>query len=210
MKRRRSVEQGRYVRRHSGQPGDRLDCEDRAALALPERRRPMSSISTRPARGRALGDESSSPGARRCWCARCGERARSSGRRPSRTTSTATTSRWHRLWPTARSSWEPRAAKLGVRGFVAAYEPDTGRQLWKVFTVPAPGEAWERNLAAGGDQWKTGGGSIWVTANYDPSTKLASGHRQRRNLDGQSAAGRQPVHLVDDSDRRDNGKHQGP
>jgi len=30
--------------------------------------------------------------------------------------------------------------ELGVRGFVAAYDPETGAQLWKVFTVPAPGE----------------------------------------------------------------------
>jgi len=63
--------------------------------------------------------------------------------------------------------------ELGVRGFVAAYDPDTGAQLWKVFTVPAPGEPGSETWPPGGDQWKTGGGSIWVTANYDPSTKLA-------------------------------------
>jgi len=62
--------------------------------------------------------------------------------------------------------------ELGVRGFVAAFDPDTGKQLWKVYTVPAPGqpgsETWPR-----GDQWKTGGGSVWVTGNYDPETNLA-------------------------------------
>ena len=63
--------------------------------------------------------------------------------------------------------------ELGVRGFVAAYDADTGAQLWKVFTVPAPGEPGSETWPAGGDQWKTGGGSIWVTANYDPATKLA-------------------------------------
>jgi alcohol dehydrogenase (cytochrome c) len=63
--------------------------------------------------------------------------------------------------------------ELGVRGFVAAYDPQTGKQLWKVFTVPAPGEPGSETWPAGGDQWKTGGGSIWVTANYDPETKLA-------------------------------------
>jgi alcohol dehydrogenase (cytochrome c) len=61
---------------------------------------------------------------------------------------------------------------LGVRGFVAAYDPDTGRQVWKVFTVPAPGEPGSDTWPQG-DQWKTGGGSIWVTGNYDPATKLA-------------------------------------
>jgi alcohol dehydrogenase (cytochrome c) len=63
--------------------------------------------------------------------------------------------------------------ELGVRGFVAAYDPETGKQLWKVFTVPAPGEPGSETWPPGGEQWKTGGGSIWVTANYDPATKLA-------------------------------------
>ena len=30
--------------------------------------------------------------------------------------------------------------ELGVRGFVAAYDPDNGRELWRTYTVPAPGE----------------------------------------------------------------------
>ncbi len=62
--------------------------------------------------------------------------------------------------------------ELGVRGFVAAYDPATGKEAWKVYTVPAPGEpgsdTWPK-----GDQWKTGGGSIWITGNYDPETNLA-------------------------------------
>lgn len=62
--------------------------------------------------------------------------------------------------------------ELGVRGFIAAYDPETGKQLWKVFTIPAPGEPGSETWPKG-DQWKTGGGSIWVTANYDPATKLA-------------------------------------
>jgi len=63
--------------------------------------------------------------------------------------------------------------ELGVRGFVSAFDAETGRQLWKVFTVPAPGEPGSETWPKDGDQWKTGGGSIWVTANYDPETKLA-------------------------------------
>lgn len=62
--------------------------------------------------------------------------------------------------------------ELGIRGYVAAYDIDTGKELWKTYTVPAPGEpgseTWPR-----GDQWKTGGGSVWVTANYDPATNLS-------------------------------------
>jgi alcohol dehydrogenase (cytochrome c) len=62
--------------------------------------------------------------------------------------------------------------ELGVRGFVAAFDVDTGKPLWKVYTVPAPGEPGSETWPAG-DQWKTGGGSIWVTGNYDPATNIA-------------------------------------
>ncbi|HWE49622.1 MAG TPA: PQQ-dependent dehydrogenase, methanol/ethanol family [Bryobacteraceae bacterium] len=60
----------------------------------------------------------------------------------------------------------------GIRGFVAAYDPETGKELWRTFTVPAPGEVGSESWPKG-DQWKTGGGSIWVTGNYDPDTNLA-------------------------------------
>jgi alcohol dehydrogenase (cytochrome c) len=60
----------------------------------------------------------------------------------------------------------------GVRGFVAAFDVDNGKQIWRVYTVPAPGEPGSETWPKG-DQWKTGGGSIWVTGNYDPETNLA-------------------------------------
>ena len=62
--------------------------------------------------------------------------------------------------------------ELGIRGFVAAYDAETGRPVWKTYTVPAPGEPGSETWPKG-NQWKTGGGSIWVTANYDPDTHLA-------------------------------------
>jgi alcohol dehydrogenase (cytochrome c) len=62
--------------------------------------------------------------------------------------------------------------ELGVRGFVAAFDANTGKELWRTYTVPAPGERGSETWPKG-DQWKTGGGSIWVTANYDPQTNLA-------------------------------------
>ena len=62
--------------------------------------------------------------------------------------------------------------ELGVRGFVAAYDVDTGRAIWKTYAVPAPGEPGSETWPKG-NQWKTGGGSVWVTGNYDPETNLA-------------------------------------
>jgi len=61
--------------------------------------------------------------------------------------------------------------ELGVRGFVAAFDAETGKPAWKTYTVPEPGqpgsETWPK-----GDQWKTGGGSVWITGAYDPETNL--------------------------------------
>jgi alcohol dehydrogenase (cytochrome c) len=62
--------------------------------------------------------------------------------------------------------------EMGVRGFVVAFDADTGKQLWKTYTVPAPGEPGSETWPTG-DQWKTGGGSVWVTGAYDPVTNLA-------------------------------------
>lgn len=59
--------------------------------------------------------------------------------------------------------------EFGVRGFVEAFDADTGKPAWKTYSVPAPGEpgseTWEKP-----DTWKTGGASTWMTGNYDPVT----------------------------------------
>jgi alcohol dehydrogenase (cytochrome c) len=62
--------------------------------------------------------------------------------------------------------------ELGVRGFIAAFDAETGKSLWKTYTVPAPGEPGSETWPTG-DQWKTGGGSVWITGSYDPETNLA-------------------------------------
>jgi alcohol dehydrogenase (cytochrome c) len=62
--------------------------------------------------------------------------------------------------------------ELGVRGFIAAFDADTGKPLWKTYTVPAPGEPGSETWP-NGDEWKTGGGSVWITGTYDPETNLA-------------------------------------
>ena len=62
--------------------------------------------------------------------------------------------------------------EIGVRGYVAAYDPDSGKELWRTFTVPAPGEPGSETWPKG-DQWKTGGAPVWVTGNYDPDTNIA-------------------------------------
>ena len=63
--------------------------------------------------------------------------------------------------------------ELGVRGFVAAFDPESGKELWRTFMIPAPGQPGSETWPSGGDQWKTGGASVWVTGNYDTQSNLA-------------------------------------
>ena len=60
--------------------------------------------------------------------------------------------------------------EYGIRGFVAAYDAKTGRQVWKFNTIPSPGEpgseTWQN------DAWVTGGGPVWVTGSFDSTLNL--------------------------------------
>ena len=58
----------------------------------------------------------------------------------------------------------------GARGQLGAYDAKTGQELWKFYTIPAPGErfgdTWE------GDSYKIGGGGIWSHVALDPELGL--------------------------------------
>jgi alcohol dehydrogenase (cytochrome c) len=60
--------------------------------------------------------------------------------------------------------------ELGIRGFVAAFEAQTGDPAWKTFTIPEPGQPGSSSWQ--GDTWKTGGAPVWVTGTYDPDLGL--------------------------------------
>jgi alcohol dehydrogenase (cytochrome c) len=70
--------------------------------------------------------------------------------------------------------------EYGIRGFVAAYEAETGKEMWRFYTIPGPGEpgheTWEACPLVQGilrpEAWKHGGGSVWVTGSYDPALNL--------------------------------------
>ena len=72
---------------------------------------------------------------------------------------------------------------------VAAYDAQSGKEVWKTYMVPAPGEPGSETWPKG-DEWKTGGGSVWVTANYDPATKLSYWGPATVARDRRLAAGR--------------------
>ena len=58
----------------------------------------------------------------------------------------------------------------GIRGFVVALDADSGKELWKTYTIPGPGEP--GNDSWPGDSWKTGGAPVWVTGSFDPKLGL--------------------------------------
>jgi alcohol dehydrogenase (cytochrome c) len=61
-------------------------------------------------------------------------------------------------------------AEFGHRGFLEGLDPQTGKQLWRTYTIPAKGEPGSETWA--GDSALTGGGSTWITGSYDPELDL--------------------------------------
>lgn len=57
-------------------------------------------------------------------------------------------------------------AEYGIRGFIDGWDPNTGKHLWRTYTIAGPddpnGKTWP------GDTWKTGGGSTWIAGSFDP------------------------------------------
>lgn len=60
--------------------------------------------------------------------------------------------------------------EYGARGFIAAYDAHYGKLLWRFYSTAGPGDP--GNDTWGGDSWKHGGGSVWLTGSYDPETNL--------------------------------------
>lgn len=70
--------------------------------------------------------------------------------------------------------------EFGVRGYVSAYDAESGQLIWRFYTVPGnPQDGFEnealKKAAAtwGGEWWKLGGGgTVWDAILYDPVTDL--------------------------------------
>ena len=71
-------------------------------------------------------------------------------------------------------------AEMGVRGYLSAYDADTGKLVWRFYTVPGdPSKPFENpamEKAAktwSGEWWKNGGGgTVWDSIAYDPQLDL--------------------------------------
>ena len=71
-------------------------------------------------------------------------------------------------------------AEFGVRGYVSAYDAQTGKLVWRFYTVPGdPSKPFEQSILAKaaktwtGEWWKIGGGgTVWDAIVYDPELDL--------------------------------------
>jgi alcohol dehydrogenase (cytochrome c) len=79
-----------------------------------------------------------------------------------------------------------------TRGFLDGWDPDTGKKLWRRYTIPAPGEPGSETWPKNSDAWSQGGGPTWRSGSYDPQLDLVywgTGNaepydpRPRENLD---------------------------
>jgi alcohol dehydrogenase (cytochrome c) len=60
--------------------------------------------------------------------------------------------------------------EFGIRGYIAAFDAQSGKEVWKTHMIPGPGEPGHDTWT--GDTWKTGGVSVWITGHYDPQLNL--------------------------------------
>lgn len=71
-------------------------------------------------------------------------------------------------------------AEMGVRGYVSAYDAETGKMVWRFYTVPGdPSHPFENSILEkaaktwSGEWWKNGGGgTVWDSMAYDPDLDL--------------------------------------
>ena len=87
-------------------------------------------------------------------------------------------------------------AEYGIRGFIDGWDPDTGKHLWRTYTVAGPGRSERQDLA---------GRHLAARRRLDLDHRLVRsgaahrllGHRQHRIVEPDAASWRQPLHLLD-------------
>jgi quinohemoprotein ethanol dehydrogenase len=100
-------------------------------------------------------------------------------------------------------------AEYGTRGYVTAYDTETGNQVWRWFTVPgdpskpfedASMEAAAKTWDPSGKYWLNGGGGTpWDTITYDPDLNLVyigTGNGSPWNRDIRSPSGGDNLYLA--------------
>jgi alcohol dehydrogenase (cytochrome c) len=60
--------------------------------------------------------------------------------------------------------------EFGIRGYIDGTDLNTGKQLWRTFTIPGADEPGNETWKDDKDRWRHGGASVWETATYDPES----------------------------------------
>ena len=58
--------------------------------------------------------------------------------------------------------------EFGIRGRVTAFDATTGKERWRFYTIPAPGQTGGDSWPQGTDAYKHGGAPVWQTPSVDP------------------------------------------
>ncbi len=59
-----------------------------------------------------------------------------------------------------------------TRGFLDGWDPETGKKLWRRYTIPEPGQPGSETWPQNSDAWTRGGGPTWRSGSYDPQLDL--------------------------------------
>jgi alcohol dehydrogenase (cytochrome c) len=111
--------------------------------------------------------------------------------------------------------------EYGARGALQAFDIATGKQLWKAWTIPGPGEP--GNDTWKGDSWQHGGGAAWYVGSYDAKSNTvfygtsnpgpwnaAVRSTGTSDLDKLTNAGSASTLAIDPDTARSNGKSNPP
>jgi quinohemoprotein ethanol dehydrogenase len=82
--------------------------------------------------------------------------------------------------------------EFGIRGRVTAYDATTGRERWRFYTVPGPGQVGHDTWPADAKVWQHGGAPVWQTPALDPKLGLLyfSTGNAANDLDGSIRPGK--------------------
>ena len=81
--------------------------------------------------------------------------------------------------------------EYGIRGRLTAIDAASGKEAWRFYTIPGPGEVGHETWPSDNDSWKHGGAPVWQTPSVDPQLGLLyfSTGNASPNFNGAARAG---------------------
>jgi alcohol dehydrogenase (cytochrome c) len=81
--------------------------------------------------------------------------------------------------------------EYGIRGRIQAYDAKSGKEVWRFYTIPGPGQVGHDSWPQDNDSWRHGGAPVWQTPAVDPELGLLyfSTGNAAPDLDGRRRSG---------------------